>query len=250
LRRHHQVVERPRRQLELPVPEQLIDAIADRVAEIILERLTDGPRSAGSGRWMRSNEAASYLGWSRSALYDRVSRKAMPHYKVDGILLFKRDELDAWLEQYREEPRAREPLYVQPSPLPRSKREKARATPPTPARGERSGEEASKKNARRRPRPLPPPIGGDEEHKDHWARELEISRAELDEMSPSDFRKAWDERNQRLEEGGVFAHVSELTDAHGWDVIDKMTPSELIKAVADLGLPSEGKREPAARERE
>ena len=55
-------------------------------------------------------------------------------------------------------------------------------------------------------------------------------------MSPSDFRKAWDVRNKRLEEGGVFAHLDELTDAYGWDVIDKMTAGELIKAVADLGL--------------
>ena len=36
-------------------------------------------------------------------------------------------------------------------------------------------------------------------------------------MSPSDFGKAWDERNERLREGGVFEYVTELTDAHGWD---------------------------------
>ena len=65
-------------------------------------------------------------------------------------------------------------------------------------------------------------------------------------MSPSDFRKAWDARNKRLEEGGVFEHVSELTDAHGWDVIDKMTASELIRAVADLGLtPSAASADPS-----
>ena len=38
----------------------------------------------------------------------------------------------------------------------------------------------------------------------------------------------------------MFTHITELTDAHGWDVIDRLTPSELIKAVADLGLASEG----------
>ena len=70
--------------------------------------------------------------------------------------------------------------------------------------------------------------------KNKWARELEITRAELDEMSPSDFGKAWDERAQRR---WVFEYVTELTDAHGWKVIEKMTPSELISAVADLGLP-------------
>jgi hypothetical protein len=34
----------------------------------------------------------------------------MPHYKVDGILLFRRDELDAWLEHFREEPTEHETL--------------------------------------------------------------------------------------------------------------------------------------------
>jgi hypothetical protein len=57
-------------------------------------------------------------------------------------------------------------------------------------------------------------------------------------MSPHDFQKAWDARNQRLQDGGVFDHLTERTDVHGWDVIDRMTPRELIKAVADLGLSS------------
>lgn len=192
---------------------------------------------------MRSAEAAEYLGWSRSALYGRVSRKAMPHYKVDGILLFKRDELDAWLEQYHEEPR--EPVFATPPLAPRRQRQTAPAVTPKPTRSERSRGEASKQKSRRQPRPLPPPIGGDEKHKDHWARELEITRAELDEMSPSDFRKAWDARNKRLDEGGVFEYVTELTDAYGWDVVDKLTPSELITAVADLCLaPSASSSDP------
>lgn len=55
-------------------------------------------------------------------------------------------------------------------------------------------------------------------------------------MSPSDFGKAWDRRNERLRDGGVFEYVTNLTDAHGRDVIEKMTASELIRAVADLGL--------------
>jgi hypothetical protein len=90
-----------------------------------------------------------------------------------------------------------------------------------------------------------------EPDKDKWARELEITRAELDEMSPSDFGKAWDERNERLRDGGVFEYVTELRDAHGWKVIEKMTPSELISAVADLGLtPSVGAQSsPMARRR-
>ena len=96
--------------------------------------------------------------------------------------------------------------------------------------------EQQKKERKKRERPLPAPLGGDDKQKDHWARELEISRAELDEMSPRDFDKAWEARNERLRAGGVFDHLTELTDAYGLDVVDKLTASELIKAVTDLGL--------------
>lgn len=65
-------------------------------------------------------------------------------------------------------------------------------------------------------------------------------------MSPSDFRNAWNARNLRLKNGGVFEYVTELTDAHGWAVVEKMTASELIRAVADLGLtPSAATERPA-----
>ena len=183
---------------------------------------------------MRSVEVAQYLGWSRKSVYRRVARMEMPHFKVDGILLFKRDELDAWLEQFREEPREQETFRVPPAATRRPPRTRAVARQPVAV--EVHKDELPERSKSRAPRPLPPPLGGDEQHKDEWARQLEITRAELDEMSPSNFRKAWDERNERLREGGVFEYVTELTDAHGWKVIEKMTASELVRAVADLGL--------------
>ena len=230
------------RQLELPIPKELIDAIAERVADIILDRLgstprildLDQPRVSGPGTWMRSAEVAQYLGWSRKSVYRRVARMELPHYKIDGILLFKRDELDSWLEQFREEPREQEPLRVPPAATRRPPR--TRAVGRQPVAAEVRKDERPKKSKSRAPRPLPPPLGGDEQHKDEWARQLEITRTELDEMSPSKFRKAWDERNKRLDDGGVFEYLTELTDAHGWGVIEKMTASELVGAVADLGL--------------
>ena len=199
--------------LRLPVPDELLDALAEKVAEIVLDRLRNELGPTPVARWMRTKEAADYLGWTRSALYSRVSSKTIPHYKVDGILLFKKDELDAWLEQYRQDPRETEPL-LSPKLSAHTRRKRSRITrpsvelpePPEPTR-----------EKRRRERPLPPPLGGDEAQKDLWARELEISPAELDEMSPRDFDQAWKARNQRLEEGGVFDHIAELSDKHGWE---------------------------------
>jgi len=214
------------------------------VADIILDRLADGyrpldrlpapTRRSEPGTWMRSAEAAQYLGWSRKSVYRRVARMEMPHYKIDGILLFKSDELDAWLEQFRDEDRQRETLRVPSAATRRPPRTRAAARQPVAA--EVRKDDLPEKSKSRAPRPLPPPLGGDQQHKDEWARQLEITRAELDEMSPSKFRKAWDERNKRLEDGGVFEYLTELSDAHGWNVIEKMTASELIRAVTDLGL--------------
>ena len=228
----------------MPIPKELIDAIAERVADIIfdrlgsapgiLDRLAEQPRGSGRSAWMRSAEVAQYLGWSRKSVYRRVARMEMPHYKVGGILLFRRDELDAWLEQFREEPREQETLRVPPAATRRPPPTRAVARQPVAA--EVHKDELPEKSKSRAPRPLPPPHGADEQHQDEWARQLEITRAELDEMSPSKFRKAWDERNKRLEDGGVFEYLTELTDAHGWHVIEKMTASELIRAVADLDL--------------
>ena len=178
-------------------------------------------------------------------MYRRVARMEMPHYKIDGILLFKRDELDSWLEQFREEPREQEPLRVPATATRRPPR--TRAVGRQPVAAEVRKDELPQKPKSRAPRPLPPPLGGDEQHKDEWARQLEITRAELEEMSPSRFREARDERNKRLEDGGVFEYLTELTDAHGWQVIEKKTASELIRAVADLGLtPSASQSAPIA----
>jgi len=228
----------------MPIPKELIDAIAVRVAEIILDRLADRPgtlnrladeaRGSETGTWMRSAEVAHYLGWSRKSVYRRVARMEMPHYKVDGILLFKREEVDAWLEQFREEPREQEASHVLAGA--RRRTPSTRVVARRSIAADDSNDESPKTSQSPAPRELPPPLGGDEQRRDEWARQLEITREELDEMRPSDFGKAWDKRNERLREGGVFEYVTELSDAYGWDVIEKMTASELIRAVADLGL--------------
>lgn len=43
------------------------------------------------------NEAAAYLGLSKSALYKMTSRKEIPYYKPCKYLYFKREELEKWV---------------------------------------------------------------------------------------------------------------------------------------------------------
>ena len=54
-------------------------------------------------------------------------------------------------------------------------------------------------------------------------------------MSPKDFKQAWDARNERLREAGVFDRLSELDDKLGVNVVQGMHPGELIRAVKELG---------------
>ena len=47
---------------------------------------------------LTAEEAASYLGISKSYLYKLTMRRSIPFYKPEGKLVyFRRDELEAWL---------------------------------------------------------------------------------------------------------------------------------------------------------
>jgi excisionase family DNA binding protein len=212
----------------LPIPDDVIEALARRVAEIVLAEMADDLRPS-QGRWLRAKEAAEYLGLTRSALYGRVHSQAIPHYKVEGILLFKRDELDRWIEEHRVESSV---VHQCPEPAERRRRNTT-PTPPTARGYGLQVPERGQKPARKRERPLPPPLGASEEQKDRWAHDLEITRAELDEMNPPEFDKAWKARNERLEAAGVFDHLTELEEAYGAGIWS-MAPSELIEAIDKL----------------
>ncbi len=91
----------PDSSIVVPIPEEVLDALAERIAHIVVERITDSLLPP-SNRWMRTREAAEYLGLTRSAPYGRIAD--IPHHKVDRLLLFKRDDLDDWVERHRHEP--------------------------------------------------------------------------------------------------------------------------------------------------
>ncbi len=215
-------------EIALPIPEEFSDALAERVAERVIERIGESlpPRS---NCWMRTREAAEYVGLTRSALYGRIAD--IPHHKIDRLLLFKRDDLDEWLERHRHEPSQARSTWEVPQHARQAPRRRLSPKPDSLPIGPKSKQPDKRP---RRERPLPPPLGGTEEHKENWARELEISRAELYAMSPKDFTTAWDRRNQRLQDGGVFERLGDLYDTLGSKAVDRLTPTELIQAVKDL----------------
>ncbi len=71
--------------------------IATQINEIrnLLQQLTGSTKDT-----MNTEEAAQYIGCSKSHLYKLTCNKLIPHYKPNGkFIYFDRDELSAWLKQ-------------------------------------------------------------------------------------------------------------------------------------------------------
>jgi excisionase family DNA binding protein len=82
--------------LALEFPEELVEALAQRAAEIVREQ---EPESADE--WLDVAGAAGYLKCGRRRIYNLVSEGRIPVHREGSRLLFKRSELDAWIESGR-----------------------------------------------------------------------------------------------------------------------------------------------------
>lgn len=74
---------------------QLVAAVAERLRE-------DEAETNGHSPWLTATEAADYLHWPVKRIYNLTAAGAIPHRKHEGRVLLHRDELDAWLDRYRE----------------------------------------------------------------------------------------------------------------------------------------------------
>ena len=85
-------------QLTVALPDELLEAAAERVAELLLERM---PPQPADSPWLDFEGAIAYLGFSRDRLYKLTAARAIPFRKKrDGQgLLFHRGELDRWLDE-------------------------------------------------------------------------------------------------------------------------------------------------------
>ena len=84
--------------LPLLVPAELVEAIAQRVAELLREQPAQPAELLSP--WLDVEGARAYLGFSRDRLYKLTAAGAIPCRKKRGGqgLLFHREELDAWIE--------------------------------------------------------------------------------------------------------------------------------------------------------
>jgi excisionase family DNA binding protein len=83
-----------------PPLDRLLDQLAERIATRLQERTVAGPESAPASPWMNITSAAEYLDWPKQRVYKLSASGEIPHYKHEGRLLFRRDQLDAWLTTY------------------------------------------------------------------------------------------------------------------------------------------------------
>jgi excisionase family DNA binding protein len=84
--------------LALVVPTELVEALAQRVAELLQAEM---PKGEPPSPWFDVAGACAYLGFSRNTLYRLTAARAIPCRKKEGGqgLRFHRDELDRWMAE-------------------------------------------------------------------------------------------------------------------------------------------------------
>jgi excisionase family DNA binding protein len=80
--------------------ERLVERVARRIHELNVEHHAVEHESGSP--WMGIAAAAEYLDWPRQRLYKLTASGEIPHFKHEGRLLFRSDELDRWLAGFRQ----------------------------------------------------------------------------------------------------------------------------------------------------
>jgi excisionase family DNA binding protein len=78
--------------VELTVPDELFEQLAERAADVMAARRTD------TSRWMTVQEAAEYARCSKQHIYDLRSDGRLGRHGERGRALVDRAELDAYLD--------------------------------------------------------------------------------------------------------------------------------------------------------
>jgi excisionase family DNA binding protein len=84
------------RLLVLPVPELLVEQIAERAAEIVLRRF-DAGRGRTASPYLTVSEAAEYLRCKPQRVYDLLSARRLTRHKDGRRVLVSRGELYCYL---------------------------------------------------------------------------------------------------------------------------------------------------------
>lgn len=86
--------------ISLGVPPELIEALADHVADRLTAQMSEPPSA-----YLKIEEAAEYLACPVSRIRDLKDQGRLRHYRDGRRLLFRREDLDAALTVREPEPR-------------------------------------------------------------------------------------------------------------------------------------------------
>lgn len=78
---------------------ETLDRIEERLRRI--EMMLFELRDNGTKSLMSVDEVSAYTGYKKRYVYKLAYEKRIPHYKRDGKLIFKREEIDKWLLENR-----------------------------------------------------------------------------------------------------------------------------------------------------
>jgi excisionase family DNA binding protein len=81
--------------MNFPIPDELIEALAERIADKLRGSLPSQPNPQTP--WLTADETAHYIGAARQRIYDLVSDDRIPVHREGSRLLFHRGELDGWI---------------------------------------------------------------------------------------------------------------------------------------------------------
>jgi excisionase family DNA binding protein len=86
--------------LTLAIPPAFIDAIAERVVQLLRTELGPGTTEPPVSPWLTVDQACIYIGLSKDAIYKLTAAGGIPTHKKQGGqgLRFHRAELDGWME--------------------------------------------------------------------------------------------------------------------------------------------------------
>jgi excisionase family DNA binding protein len=83
-------------ELTLNLPDELLEQIAQRAAELVAER-----RQPARSPWLNTDQAADYIATKPSRVHDLVSLGKLTPRRDGRRLLFRREDLDRYLEDSR-----------------------------------------------------------------------------------------------------------------------------------------------------
>ena len=83
---------------ELTLPPELVEEIADKVIERLKPLLSDSKKSKTEDIIFDVRGLTEYLRVSKQWIYERTYLKEIPHIKKQGLLRFRKSDIDKWLD--------------------------------------------------------------------------------------------------------------------------------------------------------